>query len=104
MIVTAERDDAVLLTVCNLAGHKFCARREFVLGEELTLVREPYNPHDLFAVRLDDAKGRKVGYVPGKSGDSENKLVSHLMDKGCRLSAIVRRLADPVHVGVYLHL
>ncbi len=52
------------------------------VGAALTLVREPDNPYDRRAVRLD-WHGRKLGYVPR----IDNAAVSHLLDAGHALQA-----------------
>jgi len=56
-------------------------------GDALTLAREPENPHDPNAVRVE-WRGRKLGYVPR----AENEAVARQMDRGARLEARVSRL------------
>ena len=58
-------------------------------GDVLELVREPDNPHDANAVRVD-WRGRKLGYVPR----SENGALAWAMDRGESLRARVSRLAE----------
>lgn len=57
-------------------------------GDRLDLVREPDNPHDANAVRVD-WQGRKLGYVPRR----ENAAVAWGLDRGAPLRARVSRLA-----------
>jgi hypothetical protein len=62
-------------------------------GDPLTLVREPANPYDPKAVRVD-WQGQKLGYVPRL----ENTAVAQMLDRGERLTARIVRLqesADP---------
>jgi hypothetical protein len=56
-------------------------------GDRLELVREPGNPHDPNAVRVD-WQGRKLGYVPRR----ENAAVAWGLDRGAPLRARVSRL------------
>lgn len=51
--------------------------REFTVGADVTMVREPTNPHDSNAVCLH-YHGEKIGYVPR----SDALLVAALMDNG----------------------
>lgn len=63
---------------------------EMHAGERLQLVREPANPHDPRAVRVD-WRGRKIGYVPRAS----NGAIAQLMDAGRMPEARIRA----VHPG-----
>ena len=58
-------------------------------GASLALVREPDNPYDPRAVRLD-WRGRKLGYVPRR----ENTAVSQLLDNNQALTARVVNLRE----------
>lgn len=59
------------------------------LGDALALVREPGNPHDPRAVRVE-WRGRMLGYVPRR----ENDAVAWGLDRGDALRARISRL-DP---------
>jgi hypothetical protein len=59
------------------------------LGAELELRREPYNPHDRYAIAVW-FKNERLGYVPRK----HNRLLAELMDRGERLGARVTRLLE----------
>jgi hypothetical protein len=59
------------------------------VGETLTLVREPCNPYDAKAVRVEWL-GHKLGYVPRM----ENHAVAQLLDRGAKLSARIVELKD----------
>jgi len=56
-------------------------------GDPLALVREPDNPYDPRAVRVD-WHGHKLGYVPRR----ENTAVSQMLDRGERLEAHIAEL------------
>jgi hypothetical protein len=58
-------------------------------GDALALVREPANPHDANAVRVE-WRGRKLGYVPRR----ENAAVAWGLDRGAVLRARVSRLVE----------
>ena len=58
-------------------------------GDPLELVREPDNPHDANAVRVD-WHGHKLGYVPRR----ENAAIAWGLDRGAPLRARVSRLAQ----------
>ena len=87
----ADIDSAILIQDSPLAGFQFHAGKavwkELRVGDELALVREPDNPHDPRAVRVD-WRGRKLGYVPRR----ENADVARLLDRGAPLAARISRL------------
>jgi len=73
------------LLVTTAAGTSYCdpaAASSVSPGDALRLVREPDNPHDALAVRIDDAAGEKIGYVPR----ALNADLAALLDAGVRLS------------------
>lgn len=57
------------------------------VGDALELVREPANPHDANAVRVE-WQGRLLGYVPRR----ENAAVARQLDRGTMLHARISRL------------
>jgi hypothetical protein len=83
----------ILLQDSPLAGFQYHEGRrlwsQMKVGDELTLVREPDNPHDARAVRVE-WRGHKIGYVPRR----ENADVARLMDGGQALAARIVRLAE----------
>jgi hypothetical protein len=83
----------ILLQDSPLAGFQYHEGRalwsQMQVGDELTLVREPDNPHDARAVRVE-WRGHKIGYVPRR----ENTDVARLMDGGQALAARIVRLAE----------
>lgn len=58
-------------------------------GDALVLVREPQNPHDSNAVRVE-WKGQPLGYVPRR----DNADVARQMDRGEKLQARIVRLTE----------
>ena len=56
-------------------------------GDALTLVREPGNPYDVNAVRVE-WNGHQLGYIPR----AENAAVARQMDRGNRLAARITKL------------
>jgi hypothetical protein len=60
---------------------------EIKAGDRLVLVREPDNPHDRNAVRVE-WRGFKLGYVPRR----ENEAVARQLDRGVGLIARVSKL------------
>lgn len=58
-------------------------------GDALVLVREPDNPHDGNAVRVE-WRGRMIGYLPR----AENRSVAAEMDRGSRVEARIARLTE----------
>lgn len=57
------------------------------VGDALALVREPDNPHDANAVRIE-WNGRKIGYVPR----ADNAHLARQMDHGAAAQARVTAL------------
>ena len=83
----------ILLQDSPLAGFQYHAGKtvwpRMHVGDALTLVREPDNPHDARAVRVE-WRGQVIGYVPRR----ENADVARFMDAGQRLTARITRLAE----------
>lgn len=59
------------------------------VGDALTLVREPQNPHDSNAVRVE-WKGQPLGYVPRR----DNSDIARQMDRGVPAQARIVRLKE----------
>jgi hypothetical protein len=99
----------ILLQVSPLAGFQYHEGRAawdaMKVGDRLALVREPGNPYDPRAVRVE-WQGRTIGYVPR----AENEAVARQLDEGNRLEARITRLLkhrDPwkrVEFEIYLPL
>ena len=99
----------ILIQSSPLAGFQFHEGRQIwdqlKVGDPLTLVREPDNPHDARAVRVH-WNGHMLGYVPR----AENDAVARQLDRGNRLEARIVRLTkhrDPwkrVEFEVFLGL
>jgi hypothetical protein len=59
------------------------------VGDPLTLKREPQNPHDANAVRVE-WKGQPLGYVPRR----DNSDVARQIDRGVPVQARIVRLKE----------
>ena len=83
----------ILVQSSPLAGFQYHAGaavwEQMQVGDALTLVREPENPHDHNAVRID-WRGQQLGYLPRR----ENAAVAAEMDRGGRVEARIARLRD----------
>ncbi len=81
----------LLVQSSPLAGFRYAEASqvwpELRVGDALELVREPDNPYDRNAVRVD-WRGRKLGYVPR----AENAALAWAMDRGERVTARISRL------------
>ena len=47
-------------------------------GDKVTFIREPHNPYDSKAIKIENADGIKIGYVPR----NDNPVFARLMDAG----------------------
>ena len=83
----------MLVQSSPLAGFQYYAGKslwtEMKVGDALTLVREPANPHDANAVRVE-WRGQALGYVPRR----ENRTVAQHMDRGGNVEARISRLLE----------
>ncbi|MFR6437405.1 MAG: HIRAN domain-containing protein [Peptoniphilaceae bacterium] len=73
-------------------------------GDRLVFYREPDNPHDPQAIRIETLEGKKIGYVPRR----DNVVFSRLMDAGKLLFATIaakemRGNWLRVDIKIYLH-
>ena len=77
----AESVARIIVQHSPLAGFRYYDGKslwqEIKVGDPLALVREPDNPHDGNAVRIE-WNGRKLGYVPRR----ENAHLARQMDRG----------------------
>jgi hypothetical protein len=89
----AQETGSVRLLVQSspLAGFRFHEAAqvwpELKAGDALELSREPDNPHDANAIRVE-WRGRVLGYVPR----SENAALAWGLDRGAALRARISRL------------
>ena len=56
------------------------------IGDKLTFFREPNNPYDAKAIRIENADGVKIGYVPR----ADNVVFARLMDAGKRQQDLMK--------------
>ena len=68
-------------------------------GDRLELVREPDNPYDASAVRVE-WRGVKLGYVPRR----DNAAVARQMDRGAPLEARIALLRENRNRSVRLEI
>ena len=105
----AQPATRILIQSSPVAGFQFHEGKrlwdQLKVGDALTLVREPGNPHDARAVRVE-WNGHMLGYVPR----AENDAVARQLDRGNKLEARIVRLTkhrDPwkrVEFEVFLRL
>ena len=72
-------------------------------GDTLTLKREPKNRFDENAIRVENDKGQKIGYVPEK----DNFVFARLMDAGKMLAAKVTDIQGKTgytRVSIAIHM
>ena len=86
-----EREGSQFIGVIHIAGtgyieNKKSADDSTAIGEELTLLREPDNPHDSKAIIILNKTGMKLGYVPR----NQNTYPAECMDNGKELFARLR--------------
>ena len=83
----------ILVQSSPLAGFQYHAAGELwpelKVGDALTLIREPDNPHDRNAVRVE-WRGRKLGYLPR----AENRAVAAEMDGGASVAGRIAQLRE----------
>lgn len=83
----------VLIQSSPLAGYQYHAGTEvwdqLKIGDTLKLVREPDNPHDRNAVRVE-WQGQQLGYLPR----AENQAIAAELDRGSKVEARIARLRE----------
>ena len=94
LAATADAQSVRLLVQSSpLAGFRYhdaaAVWKELAVGDRLDLVREPANPHDANAVRVE-WRGRKLGYVPR----AENAALAWAMDRGEPVTARISALRE----------
>ena len=91
----AARAESVKLLVQSspLAGFQYHAGaalwQQLKVGDRLALVREPDNPHDARAVRIE-WQGKMLGYLPR----AENEAVAAAMDRGEHVEGRIAALVE----------
>lgn len=83
----------LLVQSSPLAGFQYHAGKmlweQLKVGDALTLVREPDNPYDARAVRIE-WRGRQLGYLPR----AENEAVAAALDRGERVEGRIAALVE----------
>lgn len=95
----------IYLTSVDVAGTYYVGNIEELLeelkeGERLRLVREPDNQYDKFAIRIDNDKGEKLGYIPRQC----NHIPARLMDAGKCLYATVQTKQENTQFRVEIYM
>ena len=89
----AAAEARIIVQQSPLAGFQYYDGKvlwdDMRVGDVLVLVREPQNPHDANAVRVE-WKGQALGYVPRR----DNADVARQMDRGEKLQARIIRLTE----------
>ena len=89
----AAAEARILVQESPLAGFQYYEGKALWemmrVGDPLRLVREPQNPHDANAVRIE-WRGEMLGYLPRR----ENADVARQMDLGAPVKARVVRLTE----------
>lgn len=89
----AAQNIRILVQSSPLAGFQYHAGADvwsqLQVGDKLQLRREPDNPHDPRAVRVE-WRGQQLGYLPR----AENRSVAAEMDRGGRVEARIARLRE----------
>jgi hypothetical protein len=83
----------ILIQSSPLAGFQFYSGKavwsEMKVGDPLALTREPDNPYDPNAVRVE-WRGEKLGYVPR----ADNADLARHMDRGTKVEARISHLTE----------
>lgn len=92
-LAQAGVDSGIILQTSPLAGFQYHAGRAVFpllkVGDRLELLREPGNPHDAKAVRVE-WRGAMIGYAPR----ADNVDLARLIDRGTRLSGRITHLQN----------
>jgi hypothetical protein len=109
LLHAAQPTTRILIQSSPVAGFQFHEGKvlwdQLKVGDALVLVREPDNPHDAQAVRVQ-WNGHMLGYVPR----AQNNAVARQLDRGNKLEARIVRLTkhrDPwkrIEFEVFLRL
>lgn len=90
---TAWGEASIIVQQSPLAGFQFYQGKalwdELKPGDMLVLIREPDNPYDANAVRVE-WNGERLGYIPRR----ENADVARQMDRGAAVKARIVKLTN----------
>lgn len=91
----------------KVAGVTFENRQRLIrrmsVGETVSLVRDPYNPHDSNAIKVINSNGDHIGFIPKEIAVT----MAGNMDSGITFSATVSNITgmNPgENMGVNLHI
>ncbi len=92
-VPSSAADAVIIVQRSPLAGFRHydapALWRDLKPGDRLELVREPENPYDAGAIRVE-WRGVKLGYVPRR----DNAAVARQMDRGTALEARVATVRE----------
>mmetsp|Transcript_21448 Transcript_21448/g.46616 ORF Transcript_21448/g.46616 Transcript_21448/m.46616 type:complete len:533 (+) Transcript_21448:120-1718(+) len=71
-------------------------------GEFVTLVREPRNPYDRNAIRVDNLRGEKVGHVKGTTAQTLAPIMDRSASLGVRLEGTIPRSGNAYELPLAL--
>jgi len=99
----AAADAVIVVQRSPLAGFRHYDApgiwRDLRTGDRIELVREPDNPYDPNAVRIE-WRGHKLGYLPQR----DNGAVARQLDRGAALAASVARVIENRNHSVRLEV
>lgn len=90
----------IFLMECRVAGTTYIENigrrlRGLAAGSTVRLVREPENPCDALAIRVENPSGEKLGYIPRAS----NAVLARLLDAGKNIYGKLSQAPDEVEDG-----
>jgi hypothetical protein len=92
-LVVQAQTVKLLVQSSPLAGFQYHAGKvlweRLKVSDPVQLVREPHNPHDARAVRIE-WQGQQLGYLPR----AENEAVAAAMDRGERVEGRIAALVE----------
>lgn len=95
-----ERDiflfDAFVASTTHI-DHIEAIQEELAIGDKLVFFREPDNPHDSQAIRIETIDRVKIGYIPRE----DNIIFSRLMDAG---KLLFGKITDKEMCGKWLRM
>jgi len=73
-------------------------------GDEIVPVREPNNPFDKFAIRLDNTDGFKLGYIPSKTSNGLAQDMDNGLTVIIKVSEVTGGNDSKSNVGCNIHI
>jgi len=105
--IASRASSSQLIQQSPLAGYQYHEGEnlwsQLATGDALQLVREPFNPYDPQAVRID-WRGHKLGYLPRR----DNTAISQMLDRKVLFSTKIATLQyadnpwERIELAVYM--